>query len=66
MEFRCSIRQLICLSLAVGLLAAFLASRPVQAQGPPGSQGMWQTFTTANAGLDHNYMCTLCRMADTY
>jgi hypothetical protein len=48
MESRCSIRQLIRLSLAVGLLAAFLAPGPAQAQGPAGSQGLWQTFTTAN------------------
>jgi len=51
MEFRCFIRQLIGLSLAVGLLAIFLASSPAQAQEPPGSQGLWQTFTTANSGL---------------
>ena len=34
MDFRCSIRQLIRLSLAVGLLAAFLAPGPAQAQEP--------------------------------
>jgi ligand-binding sensor domain-containing protein len=51
MEFRCSIRQLIRLGLAVGLLAACLAPGPAHAQGPQGSQGVWQTFTTANSGL---------------
>jgi hypothetical protein len=59
MEFRCSIQQLIRLSLAVGLLAAGLAPSPAQAQGPPGSQGLWQTFTTANSGLGSYYVTAL-------
>jgi len=59
MEFRPSIRQLIRLSLAVGLLAACLAPGPAQAQEPSGSQGVWQTFTTANAGLGGNYVTAL-------
>jgi len=58
------IRQLIRLSLAVGLLAAFLAPGPAQAQRPTGSstgsgQGVWQTFTTANSGLRDNRVTTL-------
>jgi hypothetical protein len=72
MGFCCSTQQLIRWSLAVGLLAAFLAPGSAQAQGPTGpstgpstgsgqssGQGLWQTFTTANSSLDHNYMCTL-------
>jgi hypothetical protein len=47
------------LSLAVGLLAAFLAPGLAQAQEPPGSQGLWQTFTTANSGLRDNHVTAL-------
>jgi hypothetical protein len=57
MKFRCSIRQLMRLSLAVGLLAAGLSPGP--AQEPMGSQGLWQTFTTANSGLRDNYVTVL-------
>jgi hypothetical protein len=54
-----SIQQLIRLSLAVGLLAAFLAPGSAHAQEPAGSQGLWQTFTTANSGLGSNWVNTL-------
>jgi ligand-binding sensor domain-containing protein len=59
MEFRCFIRQLIGLSLAVGLLTACLIPGPVHAQGPVGSQGLWQTFTTGNSGLRDNNVTAL-------
>jgi two-component system sensor histidine kinase ChiS len=59
MEFHPSIRQLIRWSLAVGLLAAFLAHGPAQAQGPPENQGVWQTFTSANSGLGSNRVTAL-------
>jgi hypothetical protein len=59
MEFHPSIRQLMRLSLAAGLLTIFLALGPAQAQGPPGSQGLWQTFTTANSGLRDNHVTAL-------
>jgi len=59
-----AIRQLIRLSLAVGLLAAFVAPGPAHAQGPPGSQGLWQTFTTANSGLGSNYVTALLEDRD--
>ena len=54
-----SIRQLIRLSLAVGLLAAFLAPGLARAQGPPESQGLWQTFITVKSGLRDNSVTAL-------
>jgi len=64
MKLHLFIRQLIRLSLAVGLLAVFLASSPAQAQEPPGSQGLWQTFTTANSGLRDNHVTALLEDRD--
>ena len=64
MKSHLSIRQLIRLSLAVGLLAACLAPGLAQAQEPAGpstgsGQGLWQTFTTANSGLRDNDVTAL-------
>jgi len=59
MKLRRFVWQLIQASVAAGLLAAVVAPCLVQAQEPPGGKGIWQTFTTANAGLGSNYVSAL-------